>query len=267
MKTGLEMSEDQPGTDRFSQVAAQIQRRPGLFERALGKLRRALPAPLATYFENDPEAPITRAIARFAETGRDVVFVQIGSCDGMAGDPLHEHVVRHGWRGVVVEPVPANFERLKRTYANCPSGKCCNFAVASESGQRTFYTIAASQDVELPVWANQIGSFDRSHLAQHAAFFEGLERYIAEIKVDCLDFETLLASTGVERIDLLHTDVEGFDLEILKQVDFEQWRPRLVLFESFHMNAEDRAEAFALLEAAGYDCIEAGMNVLATRRS
>lgn len=261
------MDKDLAGTDRFSSYAAGLKRRTGVAERIVRKFVQMLPGAVRRSFRRDPEKKINAALARFAAGSDDVFFVQIGACDGLAGDPLRAHVTRRGWRGIVVEPVPENFARLRKGYADCPGVICRNVAVAGENGTRPFYMIAAPGGVDLPKWTSQIGSFDRNHLAKHAVMLAELERYIVEIEVECVDFETLVADVGPERIDLIHTDVEGFDLELLKHIDFDRWKPRLVLFEDFHMSAAERRDAVALMEGAGYDLMHGSMNVLAVRRA
>jgi hypothetical protein len=64
---------------------------------------------------------VRRIVERTFEARENVFFVQIGSNDGSRGDPLYAAVRRHGhWRGILVEPVPFVFERLKNNYDNDP---------------------------------------------------------------------------------------------------------------------------------------------------
>ena len=43
-------------------------------------------------------------------------FVQIGACDGVFVDPIHRFIIKHRWRGVLVEPVPYLFNLLMQNY-------------------------------------------------------------------------------------------------------------------------------------------------------
>ncbi len=261
------MNDTMERDDGFSRFLEQSGRPATLRERALGRLMRTVPEPIRRRLSRNPEAAIDARIARFAETQKDVVFVQIGSCDGKAGDPLRAHVLERQWRGIVVEPVPGNFERLRKNYSDCPGVVCRNAALAAEAGTCTFYCVDAPAGVTLPEWTREIGSLDRNHLVKHArGLLPEVEQYITPIEVPCVDFNTLLEDADLERIDLLHTDVEGFDLEVLKQVDFTRWRPKLVLFEVFHMTQPERTEALGLLRNAGYEIVEGDMNVLAVRQ-
>ncbi|HET6992529.1 MAG TPA: hypothetical protein VFJ43_14445, partial [Bacteroidia bacterium] len=44
-------------------------------------------------------------------------FVQIGSNDGKKNDPLHSYIRKNGWKGILVEPDPANFKKLVSYYS------------------------------------------------------------------------------------------------------------------------------------------------------
>ena len=53
--------------------------------------------------------------------GKNVFFIQVGSNDATHNDPLRRFILERGWRGLMIEPVPHVFERLKRNYANRPA--------------------------------------------------------------------------------------------------------------------------------------------------
>src|SRR5215213_11033483 len=59
--------------------------------------------------------PVWIALEKFASRHHDVVFVQIGSHNGRANDPLARFLDRYpGWRGLMVEPIPAHFAALSK---------------------------------------------------------------------------------------------------------------------------------------------------------
>jgi hypothetical protein len=48
-----------------------------------------------------------------------VFFVQVGSNDGLQGDPIHDFIVsRQSWRGIFIEPVYFLFQRLRKNYGD-----------------------------------------------------------------------------------------------------------------------------------------------------
>jgi FkbM family methyltransferase len=184
-----------------------------------------------------------------------VFFVQVGSNDGTHGDPI-SHFIRHEprWRGIFVEPVPDIFKRLKAHYGNAPRFAYENVLVGDSSAPRKFYYVSEHAKQALgdaaPYWYDQLGSFDRQHIVKH---LDGLlEPYIIEVELPCLPLMALLERNAVHQLDLLHIDTEGFDYEVLKQLDFSRFRPAVVLYEHKHLSAATRAEAETLLLAQGY---------------
>ena len=75
----------------------------------------------------------------------------------------------------------------------------------------------------------------------------------------------VLARHRVERVDFMHVDTEGFDYQVLRQIDFARFRPRLILYEHQHLSAADQEAARQLLGAQGYECASLGPDTLATR--
>jgi FkbM family methyltransferase len=256
----------QARTDQFSEFVRNREKEATLSARIKRKALKIMPESVRKALDPDPEEKLEKAIEAFAAKNPSAFFVQIGACDGRDGDLLRVHIRNHGWRGIAVEPVPENYARLVETYKDYPTVTPRNVAIGSINGTAPFYSVAQPEGVELPEWTRQIGSFDRDHITKHAALHPGLEDLIVQIEVDTQTFDALLEQTGESGIDFLQTDVEGYDYEILKQIDFDRWKPRMVLYEDFHISAEDRAAASAMMEKAGYDLLQGGMNVLAIRR-
>jgi len=70
----------------------------------------------------------------------------------------------------------------------------------------------------------------------------------------------------VKAIDLLHIDTEGFDYQVLSQVDFHRYKPRVVLFEHHLLPDKEFSNAQKLLRGAGYRWFEFGQDILAIRK-
>lgn len=192
--------------------------------------------------------------------------VQIGSNDGMSNDPLHELLLqRELWRALLVEPVPYLFDRLKTNYPDSSRFAFANLAIG-EPGPREFFWVdssAKSELTDLPYWFDQLGSFDRKHITKH---LDGrLEPYIRSTTIQAVSLSQLLDQFAVKQVTLLHIDAEGYDYEILKQLDLRRWQPDLILFEHMHLPAADKARAHQML-AELYDLHGLGGDTLAVRR-
>lgn len=209
-------------------------------------------------------------LERFAELRPQAFFVQIGSHDGQQQDPLRTIVLSHEWSGIMVEPVPYVFARLKRHYGHLTRLTLENVAVGPEDGSRSFYHLRDTTDAGrpgLPIWFDALGTLDRDVLLAHRRFIPDIEERVVEIQVPCVTFDSLARRNGVERIDVLHTDTEGSDLEILRSVPFDRFRPTLVVFESVHLPPPAREVAADLMQQVDYECFEYGLDIWCFNRS
>lgn len=170
----------------------------------------------------------------------EVFFVQIGAHDGLTGDHIHPVALSHGWRGLAVEPVPPLYRRLEMNYRGT-GVRAVNAAVGESDGRLTFYSLRPDADPALPDWYDQIGSFRRDVVLSHADAIPDIAERIEPIEVECLTLSTLLARYRVERIDVLLIDTEGYDLVVLREVDFARYGPRLVIYERKHLGGRRRA--------------------------
>lgn len=195
-----------------------------------------------------------------------VFFVQVGSNDGRRFDPIFRSAVDNPlWSGILIEPVDYAFEQLRENYRFQERFIFEKMAISDIEGFAKFYSVSedASRVLpDIPEWFNQLGSFDRNHIVKH---LEGrLEPFIEEIVVACMPLTAILEKHDVNHIDLLHIDAEGSDLMVLSQFDPAQYRPRMIIFEHWHMNPRDLENAKHRLGEAGYKMVECDLDIIAT---
>lgn len=211
--------------------------------------------------------PLVDIVDALADSTPEVCFIQIGSNDADHGDPLRPYVETRGWRGVLVEPVPYVFERLRRRYGEDPRLELVNAAVAAEDGHLPFYFLTESDDPGLPEWYDQIGSFDLDNVLQpyHVEQIPDLASRVVQADVPCCSFDTLWQAHHLPRLDLLHVDAEGYDDQILAQIDLAQLRPTVVLYEHKHLDAARRETVIDRFAAHGYRVLDLGPDAVAVR--
>jgi FkbM family methyltransferase len=206
-----------------------------------------------------------KLLQAFGAAYPDAFFVEIGANDGEQHDHLHSLIRSHPWRGIMVEPVPYVFERLRENYEGIDRVILEPAAIADRDGRLPFYFLSEPDPGEvarLPDWYDGIGSFSRETVLSHAPQIPDIERRLVTAEVPCLTLDSLLRKHGAERVDLLLVDTEGYDHEILRSIDFTRHRPRLVVYEHFHLDPEQRAGARRRLEELGYETMEEGFDTL-----
>jgi FkbM family methyltransferase len=232
-------------------LLAEVSARPRLW-RWYCRLRR----------ERPPPGPIHQLLDVFAGECPDVFFVQVGSNDASFGDPVIGFVLGRGWRGILIEPVPYVFERLRTRHGRNPRLQLENVAIAGADGTRTFYYLERL-DPPLSPWYDQMGSFSRAHIEKHERFTPGLSRHIRQMEVPCLSLASLLRRSGVQRLDLLHVDAEGYDFEVIQSLDFDTVTPGIIVFEHGHVSRAAREAGLAFLAERGYRVVHEGRDSFA----
>jgi len=199
---------------------------------------------------------------------RSPVFVQIGSNDGNSNDPIFQMLHSNpAWSALLVEPIPELFERLKENYGNRPNTTFVNVAIANgTASELLFYYLKAAAKTELPElppWYDQVGSFNRDHVLKH--FGPEVEPFVVSSTFPTLSLSRLLESNGISTLDVLHIDAEGYDWEILSQLDLEKYKPRVILFEHAHLLQSVLTEAKRKL-APTYRVYDLGNDLFCRRR-
>jgi FkbM family methyltransferase len=200
-------------------------------------------------------------------SGRPAALVEIGAHDGVQNDPTRELIVQNPqWTVLFVEPVKSLYQRLLENYPAGGRYSFENVAIAESAGTKPFYYVSdkiTTARRKAPWWYDQLGSFDRNHIVKHGRRFEP---FIVTEDIRCDTLKAVLERNGLTGgVDLIHIDTEGFDYEVLKQIDFSAPRLRAVLYENQHLNAADKAAAELLVHTAGFKIKQFGIDTLATR--
>ena len=198
----------------------------------------------------------TKLLRAFADQYPRAFVIEIGANDGVEHDPIRPFLIEGHWRAILVEPAPEAFARLQRNYAGAGDRiELVKVAIANHDGHVPFFSLdrvegAARERLDV------FGSLSAEAIRTSAAIFVPEEhRQISRNQVPCLRFESLCERHGVVDIDLLTIDVEGFDFEVVKQLDFELRRPRLLSYEHLLLSPADREGCRQLLERHGYETL------------
>jgi FkbM family methyltransferase len=205
-------------------------------------------------------------LRRYFESPGRKTILQVGANDGVMSDPLRPYLRESGnYTAILIEPLPYYCEKLKRLYANRKDVKVVNAAAGPAASSMNLYylppEIADQMNGIGPKnnWAHGQGSFDRETIIYWIKknSFRG-DEYVRKIPnfIDAIAKLTVPVYP-IRELDfggdssLLLIDAQGFELEVLKGVDWTR-PPQFVVFE------DDRASngrVSAFLEDKGYKYI------------
>lgn len=188
------------------------------------------------------------------EKNGEVFFVVVGAMDGVGHDKLHKHIVANPkWRGMLIEPLPDMFKKLKDNYMDRDDFIFENVAITDQDGVADITRIPeANVDSECPSWADGISTLRPDiHIIGSD---ENLMAYSTTEQIQTSTFATLLNKHKLAGIDVLQIDAEGFDKVIFDQIWAENFRPALVKIEVNYLTYVAIKQVKELLSTYGYDC-------------
>lgn len=176
-------------------------------------------------------------------------FVQVGANDGISFDFLYDFVVKRKPEGILIEPVNDYFLELQQNYKDFEKLILLNIAIHPFEKTLLINKISPNALKKYPDWVKGIASLDANHHLKTK--IDTADIIKEEVKADSL--MNVLNEHLIERkIDYFQIDTEGFDYEVLKQLDFFSIKPQIIKFENVNLNEEDKKAITKLLKIHNY---------------
>jgi len=190
--------------------------------------------------------------------------MQIGSFDGIAGDPIRSLILSHpSWQGALIEPQKSAFERLRDNYADLSRTlRFFNCAISDVRGRLEMYEIDEDEicRLNLPHWAREIASLSEVHLKKHFPNARTLKRSVPVMRIcDVVDESTYT------RVDLIVQAVEGHEHRILGDIELDALGVRALVFEHKHMAKENYQAVLDRMKGYGFTIRSYGRDTVAYR--
>ena len=188
-------------------------------------------------------------------------FVQIGANDGVLDDPLRDLIIEYHLAGLLIEPLPDFFEKLRKNYKDQPQLIFENIAIATKEALFTMYRVKSDARV-LKEW-HGMASFEKKHLLGEKI----PDKYIEPYVVQALTLQTVLTKHHIDQIDLLQVDTEGYDGEIVRSTLNSGFLPKIINYEQVHLSSAERTACKQLLTEKGYYFLDVGKDTLAVHEA
>lgn len=138
-----------------------------------------------------------------------------------------------GWTGINID---ANEELIRKCMRIRKKDKSICEAVSDEVKEVTFYLVKESQ----------ISTLDEKYYNSGRSWWEQNTLATRTVKTRTLSSILDQKLSPGRKIDLLSVDVEGHDLNVLRGLDFNRYRPRVILVEihNFNMDSDNEIHRF-----------------------
>lgn len=140
-------------------------------------------------------------------------FLDIGSNDGVTLSNTRA-LAEKGWRGVLVEPSPIAFAKLKENYRGKEGFYFYPFALGITNGKVKMWDSGTHLNKDDHGLLSTLNEADYRKW-QDSTNFE-------EIDVQCFRWKTFYNRLSIHNFDFISCDAEGYDYEIMKQIDLRE---------------------------------------------
>ena len=186
-----------------------------------------------------------------------VEFVEVGANDGVSADHIHPFVKGGAWSGVLVEPAPIPFCRLKENYRGVQGLQFAQVAISTTNGVLPFYYVEGDDG---------LSSFSLDTILSHAPKYDDLRGMVRTLEVETTTLDAICERYGINP-NVVAVDTEGTDDLVLESFSIEERRPHVVLFEHCHLSPERSTAVRDRLLAAQYRLIHDRHDAIAVRSS
>jgi len=174
---------------------------------------------MINYSQNQEQQHIINYFGNFKGT-----FLSVGENDGVTLSNVRA-LAELGWCGVMIEPAPLAYAKLKQLYSKEKKGcfYTYNCAIGDHNGKGTLFdsgTLLKTGDTSLV----------STLVAEEKKRFESVLSY-TPVEVDVYRWKTFLNRLKIKEFDFVSIDTEGVELSILQQMDLPMTNTRLVCVE------------------------------------
>jgi FkbM family methyltransferase len=170
-------------------------------------------------------------------------YLEIGGNDGITQSNTANLEFFKNWTGMLVEPI---YEKYNLMLANREKSICVNKCVSDKDGD-----IVKFNNVNLMSFVenSRKSKEDDEFWMSEGERCQNIVRSSIELKT--IKLQTLLDDHNINKIDFFSLDVEGYELQVLKGLDFNKIRPDYILIECTH-----KEDIFTFMNENQYEMIE-----------
>lgn len=141
-------------------------------------------------------------------------FIDVGAHDGTSASNTLFFEESRNWKGICIEPGPAEYEKLQ---ANRKSHNI-NACVSDYDGESE-YTYIEGPSMMLSGLTETYNRFHEERINREISQLGGR---VSKIKLPVFRLQTILDQCGVTHVDYCSIDTEGSEFNIIRSIDFDK---------------------------------------------
>lgn len=172
-------------------------------------------------------------------------FLDIGAYDGIIGSNTYYLEKNLNWDGILIECNPLSVIKCKENRKSF----VCDKAIYEKTGEKIEFIIPKGKEIE--GGKEQLSGIKNFIKKESAECFKESYSENEIILVDTININDLLEERNLSTIDYMSLDVEGYEYEILKMINFEKYKIYYMTVEHGQI-PEYKNKIFNLMMSKGY---------------
>lgn len=158
-------------------------------------------------------------------------FIEAGANDGIRQSNTLYFEKYKGWTGLLIEAIPALAEQCVKNRPKCIVENCAlvSSQYPDKSIEMEYYNLMSTVKGGFSNEDDEVQHKD----AASKILREGSNNTYS-ISVPARTLSRILITHGINQIDLLSLDVEGYETNVLNGIDFKDHAPKFILVETRH---------------------------------
>ena len=194
----------------------------------LSKLRRKIFETVGSERYSRPSLfDIDRKLEKYLPN-RNGFFIEVGANDGFKQSNTYYLERFKGWQGVLIEGIPKLYQKC---LVERPNSQVFNCALVAEDYTEPFVTMQYANLMSIVEGALKNKNNEEKHLKTAISAQRDVDVSYA-VRVPARTLTSILDECQVSDIDFFSLDVEGFELNVLKGLNFNKYRPKYMLIEA-----------------------------------